>query len=144
LVNLFFEKYLMVNQYSTPKPLDYIDSFYDRYLKLKFNDIRVLCDSLTAKEGNEKAESLKKNFIFFDRHLSLAAKIEEALTIDSNAKVLLYGQPNSGKTTLARLFTNDEIIFEVDETVEVNVSSLFKAFRLCWVGMARWHFIKSP
>jgi hypothetical protein len=61
------------------------------------------------------------SFINFDRHDVLKEQLKEIFSINSNQMITLYGPGNSGKTTFAKLFTKDVIVFEIDETMEINV-----------------------
>jgi hypothetical protein len=119
--NDFLDKYLVVNQYSTTKPLDYLDDYFTNYLNLEYLHLKGLYDSFNQFNNIQIVLSAANDFVFFERHMNLATRLNEIFNIDSNAKIMLYGTANSGKTTLAKLFTSDNIIFDIDETIEINV-----------------------
>ncbi len=78
------------------------------------------------KNNNRDGESNgfnnnNNNFISFERHEKLSEKISEIFKIQSNAKLMIYGPNHSGKTSYVRKFTIDELLIDVDETIEVNV-----------------------
>jgi hypothetical protein len=122
LIDSFLSKYLVVNQYSTTKPLEYIDDFFTNYLKLGFKDLKSLYDDFFIVDTISTQTSKLSDFIYFDRHITLTGKLNEIFNIDANAKIMLSGTANSGKTTQAKLFTTNSIIFDIDETIEINVS----------------------
>jgi polynucleotide 5'-kinase involved in rRNA processing len=62
------------------------------------------------------------SFIKFDRHEILKEQLREIFAINENERVTLYGPTSSGKTTFAKLFTKDLIVFDIDETMEINVN----------------------
>ncbi len=76
---------------------------------------------------NEIKDEINNNikFIDFQRHKALSLKINEIFKIDESTKIMIYGPNNCGKTTFIRKFTKDELLFDVDESLEVNVKNIF-------------------
>lgn len=72
--------------------------------------------------GKAKSEEkINNSFIHFHRHINLTEKISEIFKIDENSKIMIYGPSSSGKTTFIRNFTKNELLIDVDESLEVNV-----------------------
>ena len=79
----------------------------------------------TFLNDQEKIINNNLNFIDFPRHENLSKKIFEIFKIEKNTKIMLYGPNNSGKTSFIRKFSKNELLIDVDETIEVNVFFIY-------------------
>ena len=86
-----------------------------------FSILSQIKKGLVDFSHNIKNEIVSDTFKYFSRHEVLHQQLFEIFSINSNAKIMLYGPSNSGKTTFSKLFTQDVIIFDIDETIEMNV-----------------------
>lgn len=87
-----------------------------------FKKYQNISESLNDTQVEHENHS-KSRLIEFSRHKVLSNKIQEVFKIENNPKVTIFGPISCGKTAFIKKFTQNELLIDVDETIEVNVGS---------------------